>query len=393
MVGSGARMGNNTKKLRSCMFGHKRIPSREGGIEVVVEELSTRMVKLGHQVTCYNRGGHHVSGKEFDGERLHEYKGVKLKTVPTINRKGLTAVSSSFFAALASAFGRYDVVHIHAEGPAAMCWIPKLFGKRVVVTIHGLDWQREKWKNRFGSKYIHLGEKMAVKFADEIIVLSKGVQEYFQKTYGRKTLFIPNGVNRPVLRKADLIKNKFGIDKDGYLLFLGRIVPEKGLRYLIEAYKELHTDKKLVIAGGSSDTDDFMQEIQTLATGDDRIIFTGFVAGQALEELYSNAYLYLLPSDLEGMPLSLLEAMSYGNCCVVSDIAECSEVVEDKAVTFQKSNVQDLKEKLQRLCDDPATVQKYKNEAADFICSKYNWDEITQKTLEVYEDRYENLND
>ena len=387
MVGSGARMGNNTKKLRSCMFGHKRIPSREGGIEVVVEELSTRMVKLGHQVTCYNRGGHHVSGKEFDGERLHEYKGVKLKTVPTINRKGLTAVSSSFFAALASAFGRYDVVHIHAEGPAAMCWIPKLFGKRVVVTIHGLDWQREKWKNGFGSKYIHLGEKMAVKFADEIIVLSKGVQEYFQKTYGRKTLFIPNGVNRPVLRKADLIKNKFGIDKDGYLLFLGRIVPEKGLRYLIEAYKELHTDKKLVIAGGSSDTDDFMQEIQTLATGDDRIIFTGFVAGQALEELYSNAYLYLLPSDLEGMPLSLLEAMSYGNCCVVSDIAECSEVVEDKAVTFQKSNVQDLKEKLQRLCDDPATVQKYKNEAADFICSKYNWDEITQKTLAVYEDR------
>ena len=393
MVGSGARMGNNTKKLRSCMFGHKRIPSREGGIEVVVEELSTRMVKLGHQVTCYNRGGHHVSGKEFDGERLHEYKGVKLKTVPTINRKGLTAVSSSFFAALASAFGRYDVVHIHAEGPAAMCWIPKLFGKRVVVTIHGLDWQREKWKNGFGSKYIHLGEKMAVKFADEIIVLSKGVQEYFQKTYGRKTLFIPNGVNRPVLRKADLIKNKFGIDKDGYVLFLGRIVPEKGVRCVIEAYKELHTDKKLVIAGGSSDTDDFMQEIQTLATGDDRIIFTGFVAGQALEELYSNAYLYLLPSDLEGMPLSLLEAMSYGNCCVVSDIAECSEVVEDKAVTFQKSNVQDLKEKLQRLCDDPATVQKYKNEAADFICSKYNWDEITQKTLEVYEDRYENLND
>ena len=385
-------MANHAGGLLLCMFGHKRF-GREGGIEVVVEELSTRMVKLGHQVTCYNRGGHHVSGKEFDGERLHEYKGVKLKTVSTINRKGLTAVSSSFFAALASAFGRYDVVHIHAEGPAAMCWIPKLFGKRVVVTIHGLDWQREKWKNGFGSKYIHLGEKMAVKFADEIIVLSKGVQEYFQKTYGRKTLFIPNGVNRPVLRKADLIKNKFGIDKDGYILFLGRIVPEKGLRYLIEAYKELHTDKKLVIAGGSSDTDDFMQEIQTLATGDDRIIFTGFVAGQALEELYSNAYLYLLPSDLEGMPLSLLEAMSYGNCCVVSDIAECSEVVEDKAVTFQKSNVQDLKEKLQRLCDDPATVQKYKNEAADFICSKYNWDEITQKTLEVYEDRYENLND
>lgn len=380
-------MKKGKEKLRIAMLGHKRIPSREGGIEIVVEELSTRMAALGHSVTCFNRGGHHVSGKEFDNGKVKRYKGVRLITVPTLDKKGLAAMTSSFFAALQTALGKYDVVHFHAEGPCAMIWLPKLLGKRCVVTIHGLDWQREKWKNGFGSKYIHLGEKMAVKYADEIIVLSKGVQEYFQKTYGRKTLFIPNGVNRPVLRKADLIKNKFGIDKDGYLLFLGRIVPEKGIRYLLQAYKQLHTDKKLVIAGGSSDTDDFMKEIQALAAGDDRIIFTGFVAGQALEELYSNAYLYLLPSDLEGMPLSLLEAMSYDNCCVVSDIAECAEVVEDKAVTFQKSNVQDLKEKLQRLCDDPVTVQKYKNEAADFICSKYNWDEITRKTLAVYEDR------
>lgn len=380
-------MKRNQEKLCIAMLGHKRIPSREGGIEIVVEELSTRMAALGQSVTCFNRGGHHVSGKKFDTGKIKRYKGVRLITVPTLDKKGLAAMTSSFFAALRAAFGKYDVVHFHAEGPCAMIWLPKLLGKRCVVTIHGLDWQREKWKNGFGSKYIHLGEKMAVKFADEIIVLSKGVQEYFQKTYGRKTLFIPNGVNRPVLCKADLIKNKFGIDKDGYLLFLGRIVPEKGIRYLLQAYKQLHTDKKLVIAGGSSDTDDFMKEIQALAAGDDKIIFTGFVAGRALEELYSNAYLYLLPSDLEGMPLSLLEAMSYGNCCVVSDIAECAEVVEDKAVTFQKSNVQDLKEKLQRLCDDPATVQKYKNEAADFICGKYNWDEITRKTLAVYEDR------
>ena len=380
-------MKREKAKLHIAMLGHKRIPSREGGIEIVVEELSTRMAALGHSVTCFNRGGHHVSGKEFDKGKVKRYKGVRLITVPTLDKKGLAAMTSSFFAALQAAFGKYDVIHFHAEGPCAMIWLPKLFGKRCVATIHGLDWQREKWKNGFGSKYIHLGEKMAVKYADEIIVLSKGVQEYFQKTYGRETLFIPNGVNRPVQRKADLIKNKFGIDKDGYLLFLGRIVPEKGIRYLLQAYKQLHTDKKLVIAGGSSDTDDFLQEIQTLAAGDDRIIFTGFVAGRALEELYSNAYLYLLPSDLEGMPLSLLEAMSYGNCCVVSDIAECAEVVEDKAVTFQKSNVQDLKEKLQRLCDDSATVQKYKNEAADFICSKYNWDEITRKTLTVYEDR------
>ena len=369
------------------MLGHKRIPSREGGIEIVVEVLSTRMAALGYAVTCFNRGGHCVSGKKSDTGNVAWYKGVRLITVPTLNKKGLAALTSSFFAALRAAFGKYDVVHFHAEGPCAMIWLPKLFGKHCVATIHGLDWQREKWKNGLGSKYIHLGEKAAVKFADEIIVLSKGVQDYFWKTYGRKTLFIPNGVNRPVLYKADLIKNKFGIDKDEYLLFLGRIVPEKGIRYLIQAYKKVHTDKKLVIAGGSSDTDDFMQEMQALSAGDNRIVFTGFVTGQILEELYSNAYLYLLPSDLEGMPLSLLEAMSYGNCCVVSDIPECAEVVEDKAVTFQKGNIQDLKEKLQLLCDDPSAVQKYKNGASDFICQKYDWDEITRKTLAVYEGR------
>ena len=183
------------EKLNIAMFGQKRIPSREGGVEIVVEELCTRMVAQGHNVTCYNRGGHHVSGSEYDSKRLKEYKGIKLKTVPTIEKKGLAAVSSSFFAALCCAFGKYDIVHIHAEGPAFVSWFPKMFGKRVVVTIHGIDWQREKWKLGFGSKFIRQGEKNAVKYADEIIVLSKGVQDYFKDTYGRETHFIPNGVN------------------------------------------------------------------------------------------------------------------------------------------------------------------------------------------------------
>lgn len=265
-----------------------------------------------------------------------------------------------------------------------MMWLPKLFRKRCVATVHGLDWQREKWKNGFGSKYIRFGEKVAVKCADEIIVLSKGVHDYFRDTYGRETRFIPNGVNRPVVHVADLIKNKFGLDKDEYILFLGRIVPEKGLRYLVEAYKELNTDKKLVIAGGASDTDDFMNEIKALSNGNERIIFTGFVAGQLLEELYRNAYVYTLPSDLEGMPLSLLEAMSYGNCCVVSDIAECAEVVEDKAVVFRKSDVADLREKLQMLCDDREMVERYKGTATEFICRKYSWDDVVRKTIDLY---------
>lgn len=374
---------NDQAHLRIAMLGHKRIPSREGGVEIVVKELSTRMVQQGHEVTCYNRSGHHVNGKEFDTEYSGEYKGIKLKSVFTVDKKGLAAMTSSFFGAICCAFGKYDVAHFHAEGPCAMLWLPKLFGKRCIATIHGLDWQRAKWGG-FATKYIKFGEKIAAKHADEVIVLSKGVQGYFQKEYGRKTVFIPNGVNRPEIRKAVLIQEQWDLEKDGYILFLGRLVPEKGIRYLIEAFKQVQTDKKLVIAGGSSDTDAFTQELKALSAGDERIIFTGFVQGQTLDELYSNAYIYTLPSDLEGMPLSLLEAMSYGNCCLVSDIAECAEVVEDKAVLFRKGDVEDLRSQLQRLCNGPKLVQEYKDSAANFICKKYSWDDVAKRTLKLY---------
>ena len=372
--------------MRIAMLGQKRIPSREGGVEIVVEELSTRMVAQGNDVTCFNRKGHHVSGKAFDQAAQKEYKGVQLKSVCTIDQKGLAAISSSFFAAWRTAFGKYDVVHFHAEGPCAMLWLPKLFGKRCIATIHGLDHQRAKW-GKLASTYIMLGEKCATKFADEIIVLSEGVQRYFKETYNRDTVFIPNGVNRPEIQEAEEITEKFGLHKDDYILFLGRIVPEKGLRYLIEAYKGVKTDKKLVIAGGSSDTDAFMQELKEMASGDERILFTGFVQGRVLEELYSNAYIYTLPSDLEGMPLSLLEAMSYGNCCLTSDIPECADVMEDYGITFAKSDVASLREQVQRLCDDVALTAAYKEKAADYICAKYSWDEVVRQTMELYESR------
>lgn len=369
--------------MRIAMLGHKRIPSREGGVEIVVEELCTRMVKQGHEVTCYSRKGHHVSGENFDKELSASYKGITIKNVFTIDKKGLAAMSASVTAAIAAAFGKYDVIHFHAEGPCAMLWLPKLFGKRCIATIHGLDHQRAKW-GKFASTYIMLGEKCAAKYADEIIVLSEGVKQYFQDTYGRETRFIPNGVNRPEIKSAELITEKYGLIKDSYILFLGRLVPEKGIRYLIEAFKGVNTDKKLVIAGGSSDTNTFADELKELAKDDNRILFTGFVEGQELEELYSNSYIYTLPSDLEGMPLSLLEAMSYGNCCVVSNIAECVDVVEDKALVFKKSDISDLKDKIQQACDNLELVGRLKSQAADFICNKYDWDDVVKKTLNLY---------
>ena len=369
--------------LKIAMIGHKRVPSREGGVEIVVEELSTRMVQFGHSVVCYNRKGHHVSGKEYGTASLKEYKGVKIKSVFTIDRGGLAALSSSVVAALKAAFGKFDVVHFHAEGPCAMLWLPKLFGKRCIATIHGLDHQRAKW-GRLASAYIMLGEKCAVRFADEIIVLSESVKKYFEDKYGRETVFIPNGVSRTECESSDLIENKFNLKKDSYILYLGRLVPEKGIQYLIEAYKKMDTSKKLVIAGGSSDTEDFETDLKKSAEDNENIIFTGFVQGKILSELYKNAYIYVLPSDLEGMPLSLLEAMSYSNCCLTSDIAECADVIEDAGITFRKGDIGDLQEKLQSLCDDPEKVSLYKQKSAEYICKKYKWDDVVQKTLQLY---------
>lgn len=368
-----------------AMLGHKRIPSREGGIEIVVEELAVRMAARGYRVTCYNRSGHHVSGKEFDTRRGGEYRGVRLKTAAAINRKGLAAVTSSFFASLAAAVGPYDVVHIHAEGPAAFCWLPRLMGKRVVVTVHGLDWQRAKWKGGLGARYIHLGEKMAVRFAHEIIVLNRAAQQYFKDSYGKETRLIPNGVSRAEYAAPDRIREVFGLEKDAYLLFLGRMVPEKGIHYLIEAFRGVQTDRKLVVAGGASDSEAYIDRLKEQAGGDSRIVFTGFVQKELLRELYSNAYVYVLPSDLEGMPLSLLEALSYGCCCVTSDIPECVDVTGEHGVAFQKGSAVDLRVKLQELCDDIGQVYRRREGAADYVCRRHRWDEVVDRTLELYQ--------
>jgi len=376
-------MKKDKTALRVAMLGHKRIPSREGGVEIVVEQLGAGLVQAGHTVTCYNRRGHHVGGAEYDGQTLSTYRGISVRTVPTLDKKGLAAMTASVTAAIACAFSKYDVVHFHAEGPCAMLWLPRLFGKRCIATIHGLDHQRSKW-GRLAKAYIMMGEKCAARHAHEVIVLSKNVQDYFMNTYGRRTHFIPNGVDRPEKKPAQQITETYGLQKNDYILYLGRIVPEKGLTYLIEAFKNVKTHKKLIIAGGASDTAEFFEELKALAADDPRIQFVGFVQGQLLEELYSNAYVYTLPSDLEGMPLSLLEAMSYGSCCLTSDIPECTQVTEDHGVSFQKGSIEDLQKKLQMLCDDEATVSRYQQQAADYICGKYSWQQVTEQTLKLY---------
>ena len=368
---------------RIAMIGHKFIPSRNGGVEVVVSNLAPHLAKLGYDVTCYNRTDREAVKRRKAGELMREYRGVRLVWTPTVNRRGMAAMSSSIIASVMTAFSRYDLIHYHTEGPCVFCWLPRLMGKKVVVTVHGLDHMREKW-GRFASRYILLGEKAAVRHANSIIVLSEGVRKYFLDTYGRETVFIPNGIDPAETRPACEITKQFGLAPQEYILFLGRLVPEKGIHYLIEAYKSLQTDKKLVIAGGSSDTNDYVKQLYAMAEDCPSIIFTGFQKGLVLEELYSNAYLYVLPSDLEGMPLTLLEAMNYGCCCVTSDIGECADVLDGSGFTFPRGNVNALRDTLQDLCDHPEKAETKRDEAREMIASKYTWKDITAKTDKLY---------
>lgn len=382
-------MSKKKSSLRIAMIGHKRIPSREGGVEIVVEELASRMVREGCEVTVYNRGGHHVAGKENDNNRTRqrEYRGIRLITIPTFHNKSLNAICYALGATLHALFGHYDVIHYHAEGSCAVLWIPHLFGIKTVATIHGLDWQRSKWGG-FATKFLLSGEKTAVKYADEIIVLSKNVQQYFLDTYQRQTVFIPNGISIPESRQADLIREKYGLHPDRYLLFLARIVPEKGLHYLIEAYQQLDTDMPLVIAGGSSHTDDYLERIQNMAADDPNIMMTGFVQGQLLEELYSNCYLYILPSDIEGMPISLLEALSYGRVCLCSDIKENRETAGEYASYFERGNIKDLVQKLKNaLQSEKQYSEDDCKKRKEYVGTRYDWNRIVQQTMQLYREK------
>ena len=357
------------------MIGHKLVPSRSGGIEVAVEALSTRMAALGHQVTLYNRGKHPLMHQKI-------YNGVQIRHVPVIRWAGPSAVLGSFLATIKAIFGGYDCIHFHAEGIAAMTALPRLLKIPMVVTIHGLDWQRSKW-GRFASWYLKLGERNAVRYADEIIVLSQATRQYFMDTYGRETVYIPNGMPTPDHAEADRITRAWGLHKNEYFLYLGRVVPEKGLENLIRSFMQVRTDKKLVIAGGESDMPEYYAMLQALAAADKRIVFTNFVQGSEWQELFSNCYCYCLPSYLEGMPISLLEALSFNNCCLSSDIPECAEVLGEWGYQFKCGDTEDLRRQLQTLAEHPEMVAECRRQVEAHF-THLTWDEVTEQTLALY---------
>lgn len=368
--------------MRIAMIGHKRFGSREGGVEVVVTELARRMAAEGHEVTCYDRGGKDImTGEKSLGERIVD--GVRVVPVHTIDARGMAALSSSFFATLVAIKDRPDVIHYHAEGPCVPLPLACRAGIRTIATIHGLDWQRAKW-GKLARAYIKHGEKNAAKRADEVIVLSRSAQQYFLDAYGRKAVVIPNGINPKELRPAHEITRRWGLEKDSYTLFLGRLVPEKRPELLIEAFKGIETERRLVIAGGGSDTSDYETSLKRAAEGDARILFTGFVQGEELAELYSNAYCYVLPSDVEGMPMSLLEAMAYGCCCVTSDIPECADVIAGAGLTFRRGDCGSLRDVLSSLIADEGKTRSLGLRACARANESFGWNSVVRRTLETY---------
>ena len=360
--------------MKIAMIGHKDYPSRSGGVEVVVYELASRLSRNGHDVTVYNR-------VHEEKEKSYDTAGVKAKYIFAPKKEGLNALIGSFTATLSAIFGGYDIIHYHAIGPSVPIFIPHLLGKKTVATVHGLNWRCAKW-GKFASMYLKFGEKMAAKFADEVVVLSEEMQKYFKDTYNRETTLIKNAVVPIEQTPCDIITKKFNLKKDDYILFLARVTPEKGLQYLISAYKQSKLDKKLVIAGDLPDSD-YCREIKDMAKDCENIIFTGFANLNLVQELYSNCAVYVLPSETEGLALTLIEAMACGARCVTSDIPENTVVLKDFGKFFVSKDVNSLANALVEMVNEPFDAQKMSRQM-EYIKNDYSYDRFYREYLNLY---------
>lgn len=350
------------------------------GVERAVEELSTRLAARGHDVTVFCR-------RRYNQRGLSSFQGVRLIDLPAVYTKHFEAISHTALASLRVLAG-YDIVHYHATGPSLVSFLPRLTGRGVIATVHGLDWQREKWRGA-ARLILRAGAWTAVHFPHRSIVVSQSLQHRYAEEYHRPTIFIPNGVPRATPRPIDALR-RFGVNGSDYALFLGRIVPEKGCHFLIDAFRQLKTDQKLLIAGASSYTDDYFARLQTAASGDPRIVFTGPLYGPDKDEAFSNASCVVQPSTLEGMPIVLLEALSYGRTVLSSDIPENAEVLRAGAdgsspygFLFKSASVDDLREKLENILAGRDSSGRGRA-GQTYVESEYSWDRITEQTEEVY---------
>ncbi len=346
-----------------------------GGIERLTEEIGSRLVHKGHQIVVY-------SSRDF-GTSDGKFKRMEIRTVPSFNTKAFHKLSICFHAILdVIRQHNVDLVHVHAVGPSLFSIFPRMKGIPTVVQTHGLEWKRDKW-GFMAKTFFKLADYTAVYFPHKTTSVSKVQKNYYEKKFGREIVHIPTGVNMVKRRKPRWILGQ-GLEPSRYILFAARLVEEKGAHYLIEAFRPIQTTMKLVIAGDAAHAEKYRASLKQKATGDMRIIFPGFVTGKPLEELFSNAYVFCLPSTLEGLPIALLEAMSYGNCCVASDIPENLEAIEEHGYTFRSRDPEDLRGVLTGLIEHPEKVEEKKEMARRHVLRNYSWDKITDQMEALY---------
>jgi glycosyltransferase involved in cell wall biosynthesis len=365
--------------MHIAFIGQKGIDlgEKSGGVEQHVGKLASGLLNLEHKVTVYARSRYSTSAHE-------DHEQVRVLFLPTIYLKNLEAIIHTFLSTLHALFQPYDIIHYHGVGPATLSWIPRLLKRRarVIVTFHSQDRFHRKW-GLFARLYLHFGEVASCWFPHAAIAVSHVIQVYARKHYRRQIVFIPNGATVQHV-SSDSELSEFDLESGEYVLNVSRLVPHKGQHYLIQAFKQLDTNKKLVLVGAPSYTLDYLRELKALAGNDPRIMFTGFQSGETLKQLFAHAYLYVQPSESEGLPVVVLESMSFGTPVLVSDIPENLEAMHHAGFSFENTNVDDLTKKLKDLLDHPDRVQEAAERVQDIIQNEFNWDVIVKKTEALY---------
>jgi glycosyltransferase involved in cell wall biosynthesis len=370
--------------MRVAFIGLKGIPAKFGGVEHHVDSLSKGLAARHHRVSVYVRPWYSGTGRK-------NYEGVRLVAVPTLKTKHLDAAVHTFLSSIHCLFTSAEIIHYHGIGPSLFSIIPRLMGRKTVSTIHRLDWAAKKW-GRAARLFLKMGEWVSLHVPHRTIVVSEGIKQYVRSVYQKDPVVIANGVPPPVFRPLRILRQKYDLREGQYILFLGRLVPEKRPDLLIQAFRALSpaSEKngrlKLVLAGGSSATDDYVRWLQKIAQGDPRVIFTGYVWGEEKAELFSHALIFVLPSNLEGLPISLLEAQSYGLCCLASDIEPHREVIQDgqDGRLFRSEDGEDLRARLAALLEHPEEIKRLGQRASRNVQKRFSWEDVIEKTITVY---------
>lgn len=361
--------------MKIFVTGTRGIPDIPGGVEKHCEELFPRIAARGHEVLLCTRSC-------YVTQRLEEWRGIRLIRCYAPRIKSFEAIVHTFIALLKARLHNPDVVHIHAIGPSLLTPFARILGLKVVVTNHGPDYNRQKW-GKLAKAVLQLGEKMGGLYANEVIVISTVIEDIIKRRCGRESNLIYNGVTFPDKSERKDYLSRIGAEPGKYVLSVARLVPEKGLHDLIDAFRSLNSEYKLIIAGDADHETGYSRSLKRRAGGDDRIIMTGYITGEPLNQVYSHAGLFVLPSYHEGLPIALLEAMSYGLPVLVSDIPADKEVGLPAERYFRCGDVGDLNKKMEMLLRKRLSRIEQKKLYGE-IEEKYNWDGIAQQTIEVY---------